>query len=457
MIFSLENGVLTTDLDCQFNNLLNIGALVPTPPGLVQDDDPRLSDARAPLDGSVTDIKVAAGAAIVQSKLNLNGAIPTAWLGNTATKAAQGNLAEYISHKGAANGYASLDGTGKIPLTQLPALAGAGTVTSVGLALPAHFSVTGSPVTSSGTLSAAWASAPANSWFGNSTGTATAPAFRTVALPVGVIPNLPAAQITSGVFVPARLPIAVYGPGHDKGAVPDPGDGTNDPDWYLSRDMTYKKTPTSAKISVINTTGPGTFTPDTGARALFVELWGAGGGGGGAVGSSGLAAASGGGGGAYASGWITGTLQGVYNVIVGAGGAGGSTGGGDGNPGGQTSWAGGPLLANGGNGGKGDFPGASVVGVVQVGSPGGSPAGSQLGMSGGDGGDSIRWDGTHGRSGDGGEGASGGGSAKGHSSQGAGVVGNSYGGGGSGALSTTVTGYQGGVGAQGIIRVTQFF
>jgi hypothetical protein len=459
MNFSLENGLLTTDLDCQFNNLINLGGFDPVPPGLVSDDDPRLSDERIPLDGSVTDAKVAAAAGIVQSKLSLNGVIPPAWLGTTSTKAARGDLAEYKSNKAVANGYASLDGTGKIPLGQLPALAGTGTVTSfsAGDCLPL-FTTTEATVNTTPALSFALASAPANSWFGNSTGSAAPPAFRTGKFPAGLIPDLDAAIIVSGIFPYTRIPTAVYGPGNHSGGIPNPGAAVAGTETdTLCRDLAFRPTPTSAKVSVITTVGAGTFTPDTGCRALFVELWGGGGGGGGAVAPSGCAAASGGGGGAHASKWITGTIAGLYNVFVGSGGVGGGIGGGDGNPGVATTWAGGPFLANGGLGGKGDSAGGGTVGVVHVGSSGGGPASSDLGMSGGDGGDSIRWDATHGRSGDGGEGASGGGGAKGRSGDGPGGPGNTYGGGGSGALSTSVTGQNGGAGAQGVIRITQFF
>lgn len=59
--------------------------------------------------------------------------------------------------------------------------AGGGTVTSVGLSLPALFSVTGSPVTGSGTLSATLATQSANVIFaGPTSGGAAAPTFRTI-------------------------------------------------------------------------------------------------------------------------------------------------------------------------------------------------------------------------------------------------------------------------------------
>jgi predicted RecA/RadA family phage recombinase len=76
---------------------------------------------------------------------------------------------------------------------------GAGTVTSVGLALPAQFSVSGSPVTTSGTLTAGWVNVAANVVLaGPSSGGAAAPAFRS--LVAADIPSLDASKITSGSF-----------------------------------------------------------------------------------------------------------------------------------------------------------------------------------------------------------------------------------------------------------------
>lgn len=60
------------------------------------------------------------------------------------------------------------------------ALPGAGTVTSVGLALPSEFTVTGSPVTSSGTLTGAWASQAANYFLASPDGAPGTPAFRAI-------------------------------------------------------------------------------------------------------------------------------------------------------------------------------------------------------------------------------------------------------------------------------------
>jgi hypothetical protein len=59
-------------------------------------------------------------------------------------------------------------------------IVGTGTVTSVGLSLPADFVVSGSPVTSSGTLAAAWASQSANLIFASPNGSSGTPGFRAI-------------------------------------------------------------------------------------------------------------------------------------------------------------------------------------------------------------------------------------------------------------------------------------
>jgi len=70
-----------------------------------------------------------------------------------------------------------------------------GTVTSVGLSLPALFSVAGSPVTTSGTLTATLAAQSANLvWAGPATGAAAAPSFRS--LVSGDIPTIAAGQVS---------------------------------------------------------------------------------------------------------------------------------------------------------------------------------------------------------------------------------------------------------------------
>lgn len=71
---------------------------------------------------------------------------------------------------------------------------GSGTVTSVGLSLPGIFSVSGSPVTISGTLTAALVSQAANQVWASPDGVAGAPTFR--ALVAADIPTIPASGVS---------------------------------------------------------------------------------------------------------------------------------------------------------------------------------------------------------------------------------------------------------------------
>jgi hypothetical protein len=275
---NIDNAILGTDLDAQNFNLLNVSSLTPVPSNVTATTDPRLSDQRVPQDGSVTDAKVASAAGIQQSKLNLNSVIPASWLGTTATTAAQGNLAEMKSNKGAVGGYAALDAGGKIPVAQLPASAGVGTVTSVALAVD-NMTVSGGPITSSGTLTGHWNSIPNGSWFGNSSGGTNPPAFQTTPVPATLIPALDASIITTGTIATARLPVSVgVGAGAASGLVPFPG-ATTGPGIlssdYLGRDMLYHAIPvipTSYRptIPAILITVPPQTNVDDGTGEIFV-------------------------------------------------------------------------------------------------------------------------------------------------------------------------------------------
>lgn len=86
--------------------------------------------------------------------------------------------------------YIDADGSGML-ITPAAASSG-GTVTSVGLSLPSIFSVSGSPVTTSGTLTGSLATQTANTIFaGPTTGSAAAPTFRAM-----VSDDIPAAGVT---------------------------------------------------------------------------------------------------------------------------------------------------------------------------------------------------------------------------------------------------------------------
>ena len=81
-------------------------------------------------------------------------------------------------------------------VTGLGYTSNAGTVESVGLSLPNLFSVSGSPVTSSGTLTATLATQAANVVLaGPTTGSAAAPTFRAL-----VAADLPATAVTAGSY-----------------------------------------------------------------------------------------------------------------------------------------------------------------------------------------------------------------------------------------------------------------
>ena len=101
---------------------------------------------------------------------------------------------------GASGEVLQTDGSGNLSWVS----ASAGSVTNVGLSLPSIFSVTGGPVTSSGTFSATLASQAANTVFAAPDGSSGAPTFR--ALAAGDIPSLDASKITTGTISSAQLP-----------------------------------------------------------------------------------------------------------------------------------------------------------------------------------------------------------------------------------------------------------
>lgn len=237
----IEAGQLVTDLECNHFDLLNVAFMIPVPQNLVDDSDVRLSNARSPAIGSVTNESVAADAAIEQSKLSLDGVIPSSWLGFDPDTAAPGDLVEYKALKGQPDGYAELDSSGQVPVGQLPATIG--TITSIDLTMPAEFVVSGGPVTSTGTIAVDWDDVADGSWFGNDSGGSGPPIFQTSPIPTSLVPDLDASKITSGTIAAARLPAAVgVGAGHKSGLVPDPGASGTATD-YLARDMSYKAVP----------------------------------------------------------------------------------------------------------------------------------------------------------------------------------------------------------------------
>jgi len=84
---------------------------------------------------------------------------------------------------------------------------GTGTVTSVGLTMPSEFSVSGSPVTSSGTLTVTKANESANLVYaGPSSGAAAAPTFRSLANA-----DLPTSGVTAGSYTNTNVTVNAQG------------------------------------------------------------------------------------------------------------------------------------------------------------------------------------------------------------------------------------------------------
>lgn len=209
----------------------------------------------------------------------------------------------------------------------------------------------------------------------------------------------------------------------------------------------------------ILTAASGTFTPTSGARALYVEGVGAGGGGGGVLDAATNSAGGGGGGsGAYAAAWLT-SIAASYAYACPAGGAGGSAGANNGTAGADATFgtAGAQLTCDGGSGGISD----TVSTVPKVGGLGG--AGGLAANCTGD----LKSDGSPGEngmdltaasavSGRGGSSYFGGG-ANGRSTQGDGTAAAGYGGGGAGGLDLSSAASQaGGNGGPAVIRVWEF-
>jgi hypothetical protein len=230
-----QDACLANDLDCRGFSLRNVLHFYPVPGNLVQLTDPRLSDPRPVPAGSVTNESVADQAAIVQSKLNLNGVIPSAWFTPSPVYPARGDQAELTVRKGVPNGYAPIDSNRRLLPGNVSPGAGLGTVSDVRFSFPSQFNV-GELSGATLSCSVTWKPAPNNSWFGIN---GQEPQFHTEQFPMAIMPQLSATKFSTGLFDPELLPVAKFGVDHAIGIVPDPGENGNK-DEYLSRDMTYR-------------------------------------------------------------------------------------------------------------------------------------------------------------------------------------------------------------------------
>jgi hypothetical protein len=157
---------------------------------------------------SLTDQQVTVGQ-IGLGGTHVTGTLPVSRGGTgTGTAPANGQLligngtGYSIANISAGSGVSITNGAGTISIS---ATGSGGTVTSVGLSMPSQFTVSGSPVTGSGTLTASWANQSANTVLaGPASGAAAAPTFRALVaadLPSGsgnYIQNQTATNQTAG-------------------------------------------------------------------------------------------------------------------------------------------------------------------------------------------------------------------------------------------------------------------
>lgn len=190
-------------------------------------------NATVPAELSVSGVPITTSGTIAITKANESA--NTVWAGPTTGAAAQPTFRALV--------------TADMP-------AGTGTVTSVGLTVPTEFSVSGSPVTGSGTLAVTKANESANTvWAGPTSGGAAAPTFRALVaadIPGGtgtVTSIATTAPITGGtITTTGTIGISDFvasGASHASGAVPDPG-STAGTTKFLCEDATFKTVPSTA-------------------------------------------------------------------------------------------------------------------------------------------------------------------------------------------------------------------
>lgn len=153
------------------------------------------------LTGSIVNADVAVGAAIAYAKLNLTGAIVTGDILNGTLL-----FADWATNSCTSLQVAQFNGTAWVCKSLLVTdVSGAGTVSSVSLTAPAILTVTGSPVTTTGTLALALATQTANLVFGGpASGGAAAPTFRSL-----VAGDLPLSGVSAGSF--AKVTVSTAG------------------------------------------------------------------------------------------------------------------------------------------------------------------------------------------------------------------------------------------------------
>jgi hypothetical protein len=157
--------------------------------------------------GTVTSVGLAAPA-----EFTVTGSPVTAAGTLTLAKATQ---APNVIYAGPATGAAAAPTFRAIVAADLPGGgAGTGTVTSVGLTMPAEFTVGGSPVTGAGVLAVTKATEPANTFYAAPSGAAGVPTFRpltTADLPAGVGTVLSVGLSLPSIFTVSGSPVTTSG------------------------------------------------------------------------------------------------------------------------------------------------------------------------------------------------------------------------------------------------------
>jgi len=215
------------------------------------------------------------------------------------------------------------------------------------------------------------------------------------------------------------------------------------------------------------TAGSTTWTCPTGVTTATVECWGGGGSGGAGINGGGTTSSSnagGGGGGAYVIKAVSVTPGTVYTVVVGAGGAAGTSS----NPGGDSSFATSLAVAKGGSagvsvsgpssGGAGGAGGSASASTGDTKFSGGNGATATSGTGPGGGGGSSAGTGANGNNGSGGTAGTaptgGGAGGAGATSSANGVGASTPGGGGGGAKTSSSSQRNGGAGGRGKVDIT---
>lgn len=151
-------------------------------------------------DFTIANVDVATNAGIAGTKISPN-------FGTQNIAAAAGTFSGNVGIRGLNYTWPAALGAGVLTSDAAGVLSwspsSAGTVTSVGLTMPSIFTVTGSPVTTTGTLATTLNSQTAATVFAAPTAAAGAPTFRSLASTD--IPSLDAAKISTGTFPLTRI------------------------------------------------------------------------------------------------------------------------------------------------------------------------------------------------------------------------------------------------------------